>query len=81
MADTKIFKVFLKKVKLQDFGSRRIKQFSVKWTPLFFLKKKILIKGFLGPLGAPKKFKILVNEINRVMCICQGIFQEQIQAD
>ena len=47
----------------------------------FFLKKKNLIKGFLGPLGAPKKFKILVNEINRVMCICQGIFQEQIQAD
>ena len=81
MADTKIFKVFLKKVKLQDFGSRRIKQFPIKWTPLFFSKKKILIKGFLGPLGAPKKFKILVNEINRVMCICQGIFQEQIQAD
>ena len=49
--------------------------------PTFFFEKKILIKGFLGPLGAPKKLKILVNEINRVMCICQGIFQEQIQAD
>ena len=48
--------------------------------PTFFFEKKKL-KGFLGPLGAPKKFKILVNEMNRVMCIRQGIFQDQIQAD
>ena len=77
MANTKIF---FKKVKLQDFGSRRIKQFPIDCTPLF--KKKILIKGFFwGPLGAPKKFKILVNEMNRVRRIRQGIFQNQIHAD
>ena len=44
---------------------------------IFFFQKKIPIKG----LGAPKKFKILVNEMNRVMYIRQGIFQNQIQAD
>ena len=80
MADTKIFKSLKKKVKLQDFGSRRIKQFPIDCTPLFF-QKNILIKGFFGAPRAPKKFKILINEMNRVMCIRQGIFQDQIQAD
>ena len=122
---------FLRKVRLQDFGSRRIKQFPIdctlllknifqkkicnfflspqratqkfskffkkKWKykildlgksnnflsiePYFFFPKKSSSGAFLGPLGAPKALKILVNENKRVMYIRQGIFQDQIQAD
>ena len=81
MADTKIFKFFFKKWNYKILNLGESSNFLSNEPHFFFFKKKILIKGFLGPLGAPKKFKILVNEINRVMCICQGIFQEQIQAD
>ena len=68
-------------MKIQDFGSRQIKKFPIDCTPLLFFKK-IIIKGFFGgPLGAPKKFKIVVNEMNRVMCLRQSIVRDQIQAD
>ena len=49
--------------------------------PHFFFKKISSLRVFFWALGAPKKFKILVNEMNRVMCIRQGIFQDQIQTD
>ena len=80
MADSE-FQIFLKKklsYRILDLGESNN---FLSIAPHFFSKKNPHKGLFGGLLGAPKTFKILVNDINKVMCIHQGIFQDQIQAD